>query len=398
MRDAIRPRKGLLTFFALLLLAPATHSAENGAAIERMRKDLFYLAGEECEGRGPETAGINKAADYIAKAFKEIGLKPGAGESYFQNFNIPGTPKLGAPNHVAVQGPLGQTIELALPRGFSVSGLSNKGKVDAGVVFAGYGITTRAGKGQKPVYDDYAGIDVKGKAVIIMRKTPRPGNRLTPFAPEADSYAPLIVKIETAEDRKPAAILFVNDRDTSARADDLMAFDYAIGGGRATVPVIHVHRTLVDQMLRSTGKSLAEVEADIERDLKPQSAELPGWKVQLETNVERPEVQVKNIVGVLEGKGPVANETVVIGAHYDHLGRGDSGSLGGPGSKGSIHYGADDNGSGTAATIELARRFAAMKDREGRRLVFMLFTGEERGLIGSVYYCNKPLFPLKDTV
>jgi Zn-dependent M28 family amino/carboxypeptidase len=123
---------------------------------------------------------------------------------------------------------------------------------------------------------------------------------------------------------------------------------------------------------------------------------LKDWSGTLEATVSRTEINVKNVIGVLEGKGPLANETVVIGAHYDHLGRGERGTR----SRGSkaIHYGADDNGSGTTAVLELARRFAGIKDRQGRRLVFMLFSGEERGLLGSAYYCRNPIFPLKDTV
>ena len=106
---------------------------------------------------------------------------------------------------------------------------------------------------------------------------------------------------------------------------------------------------------------------------------------------------MKNVVGVLEGNGPLADETVVIGAHYDHVGYGSFGSLGGKDAKGKIHYGADDNASGTTGLIELARRFGAMKDRQGRRIVFIAFTAEERGLYGSIHYCKEPLFPLDKT-
>jgi hypothetical protein len=119
----------------------------------------------------------------------------------------------------------------------------------------------------------------------------------------------------------------------------------------------------------------------------------------LTTSLQRTSFACKNIIGVVDGAGPLANETVVIGAHYDHLGYGGHGSLAADKSKKQIHYGADDNGSGTTTVLELARRFAAIKDRQGRRLVFILFSGEERGLLGSKYYCNKdPLLPLENTV
>jgi Zn-dependent M28 family amino/carboxypeptidase len=394
-----RPRIGLLPVFILLVFASTTHPAETSSpSIERMKKDLSFLASDVCEGRGPETVGINKAADYIATAFKGIGLRPALPDgSYFQNFSIPGTARLGSPNQLALEGPLGQRLELTPGKQFAVCGLTASGKASAGVVFAGYGITAKPGKDDEgPEYDDYAGLDVKGKVVIVLRKTPRFSSKV-PFAPDAERrYAPLVTKIANAEQHKAAALLFVNDHETAAKSDDLMPFDYAAGGGRAEFPVLHVRRALVDQMLQTSARTtLAELETDIDRDLKPRSVELTGWSAQLCATVDRPEVKVKNILGVLDGKGPLAKEYVVIGAHYDHLGRGDPGSLAG-GSK-AIHYGADDNGSGTTAVLELARRFAAQPEREGRSLVFMLFTGEERGLLGSVYYCKNPVLPLKDT-
>jgi hypothetical protein len=150
-------------------------------------------------------------------------------------------------------------------------------------------------------------------------------------------------------------------------------------------------------MLRTAGLNLEEVEQDIDRDLKPRSLPLAGWTAQLETTVDRPMVGVKNVIGVLEGSGPLAKETVVVGAHYDHLGYGGRYSAARDLKVPAIHHGADDNASGTAAVIELARRFSRA-NRDGRRIVFIAFTGEESGLIGSDYYCKNPTFPLADTV
>src|SRR5262249_10919812 len=139
--------------------------------------------------------------------------------------------------------------------------------------------------------------------------------------------------------------------------------------------------------------SLAAREEAIEKDLRPQSIELTGWTIRLEVKARRDKIPLKNVVGVLEGNGPLAKETVVIGAHYDHLGYGGVSSLAG-GKRRAIHPGADDNGSGTAALMELARRFAADPARQGRRLVFIAFSGEELGLFGSLHYCKSPPFPL----
>jgi S1-C subfamily serine protease len=187
-------------------------------------------------------------------------------------------------------------------------------------------------------------------------------------------------------------------------------------GDPVPLPALHLRRDLVDRMLSAAGLSLAEVEKDIDATLKPHSAPLLGWTCQVETSVSHTRVSVKNVIGVLEGSGPLATETVVVGAHYDHVGLGTDNRLfslaagvSGPGSIGGVgfpiaetagtalHPGADDNASGTVTLLELARRFGAARERTGRRLVFIAFTAEESGLVGSRYYCDHPVFPLKET-
>jgi hypothetical protein len=150
---------------------------------------------------------------------------------------------------------------------------------------------------------------------------------------------------------------------------------------------------MIEQALAA---SLADLERRIDEDLKPRSRVLDGWRLRGETNVERVEVAAKNVVAVLEGEGPTADETIVVGAHYDHLGHGESGSLA-VGSK-EIHNGADDNGSGTVALLEVARQLAGREKKLPRRVVFIAFTGEERGLLGSAHYVHQPLFSIEKTV
>lgn len=385
-------RMGIFSFLLVTLCSvPGRAEPTLHPSIERMKKDITYLGSDECEGRGIETQGINKAADYIAAQFKAMGVKPALkGESYFQSFKINGMPKLGSPNHLVFKGPQSKEIEPMINKDFTVSGLTGKGKVEAGIVFAGYGITI----GEKD-YDDYRGIDVKDKIVLILRQTPRTTGKNS-FHPDQAQHASLTAKLNNAQKHKAAGVIFVNDKEKAGKTDDLMPFDDLRGQGGTSLPTVCIHRTLADELLAGSEKKLADLEAEIDKDLKPQSLEIKGWRANIETTIERTELSAKNIIGVVEGHGPLANETVVIGAHYDHLGRGEPGSR----SKGSkaIHYGADDNGSGTTCVIELARRFAAMKDRQGRRMVFMLFSGEERGLLGSAHYCKEPVFPLKDTV
>jgi hypothetical protein len=384
------------SLLGLLLLGSMAAWAADNASEARMRKDITYLASDELQGRGVDTEGINKAADYIAAEFKAAGLKPAEGaKGYFQPFTISGAAKLDSPNSLVLRGPQGQELDLQLDKQFRPLGLSGAGKTSNGLVFAGYGA-----KAKDIGYDDFKDIDMTGKIVVLIRKAPRADNPAVPFdGPRQQQHQSLQTKISNAEQAKAAGVIIVNDYDTAKGDDPLIDFSYTAWGGSAgKIPVVCVKRSIIDSVLQSgLGVRLRELEQDIDRDLKPRSAVIEGWKASLEVNVRRQKLDVKNVVGVLEGAGPLANETIVIGAHYDHLGYGGFGSLAKNLKAPAIHHGADDNGSGTTTLMELARRFGAKKDREGRRLVFMAFSGEERGLLGSDYYCKSPLFPLKQT-
>jgi hypothetical protein len=369
--------------------------------LERMRKDIFFLASSDCEGRGVDTKGIEKAADYIVAAFKEAGLKPAMKDgSYFQPFSITASVKLANPTKLVLDGPGEVTKELKLGTDFNPMGFSPTAKANGPLVFVGYGITAPALK-----YDDYEGVDVEGKIVVLLRRVPRYNEkgdkRFDTSVPTADesTHAAFVTKIENAAKHKAAGVIIVNDTTAAGQRDQLFQFaNHAIGTTPANIPVIHLKREVLDSLIASGAiKSIADVETLIEKDLKPRSFAIKGWKADAEVTVNRTDYKCKNIVGVLEGAGPLADETVVIGAHYDHVGYGNFGSLGGPGAAGKIHYGADDNASGTTGLIELARRYGAMKNREGRRIVFIAFSAEERGLFGSIHYCKEPLFPLDKT-
>jgi hypothetical protein len=412
-------QRQVLALAGFLVVVAAQAPAADQAVDARMRKDITFLASDECEGRGVTTKGINLAADYIANEFKQAGLKPAGNEgSYFQPFTMRGPSKLGSPNALVLRGPLGQRIELQQGVDFQVLGLSRSGQLSAPLVFVGYGATAKEidhgdYTGKEIDYDDYKGIDVAGKVVLIVRKAPRFENEYVPFDGRSSAYhAALGTKVANAAQHHAAAVLIVNDRGTAQTEDGLMEFGYTSQDYQAELPALQLRRAVVDTILQSSlGRRLLELEQDIDRDLQPRSAALAGWTIHLEVHVSRAGIPVKNVVGVLEGSGPLAEETVVIGAHYDHLGYGDFGSLarrptsptppsegGAGGVRGAIHHGADDNGSGTTALIELARRFGRMQGRPGRRLVFIAFTGEESGLFGSAHYCKEPLFPLADTV
>jgi hypothetical protein len=434
---------------------PSTH-----ADIEkRLRDDVKKLASDEWEGRGLSTKGIDQAADFLAAEFKRLGYNTELFDGTpFQKFKVTVSNKLGKPERNTLsfepttkESPSGQPLNklpLMFGRGFTPLSIGGSGKVDLPIVFVGYGITAKDDN-----YDDYEGVDVKGKAVIILRHEPQQKNPHSPFDGTSDSmHAPLMRKVSNAYQHGAAAVLFVTDEveirakvaaqrkrwqealdkaktdfDALAKVspDDLEALDeerlrllrvienlktqgtelgqefdpllpFERGDSDARrLPVVHVRRLLIDQLFKATGQpTLAKLEADIDSDLKPRSFEVPGYRLQGEVHVERVEAEIKNVVAVMEGEGPLADETIVIGAHYDHLGRGDVGTLQ-IGSK-EIHNGADDNASGTAVLLDVARRLAGKK--LPRRIVFIAFTGEERGLLGSGHYIHNAPFPLSKTV
>lgn len=383
-------RHRLLASFAVLAAAPYLGAAE--PSLEPIRKDLYYLAGEECEGRGLETEGIRKAGEYIADSFRQAGLTPGGKDgSYFQPFTVYGPPRLGTPNTLTLTGPGGRSLALKYGDDFTPTGATSSGQLKAGLVFVGYGITA-----PKLNYDDYAGIDVKGKFVVVLRRTPRAEDHAKPFDPDPESqHAALVTKIENAAKHGAAGVVFVNDATYGKDGDLLLPVR---GEPAAAFPVLHLKRHWLDEMLAARKQKLTDIETDIDKDLKPHSTELTGWTAAAEVTMDRQAIPCRNVVAVCEGSGPLADETVVVGAHYDHLGKGEPGSALGKAGQGQVHYGADDNASGTSGLLELARRFGAKKERTGRRIVFVAFSGEERGLYGSKHYCQEPPFPLAKTV
>lgn len=410
---SIGPRRGSL--FALVLAAllasraraiePASAPAPAPTPAEsRLRADVGYLADDLREGRAPGTAGIDAAADYIAGVFRELGLKPAPGaEGYFQPFTIKGSASLAGDQSLAFKAK-GKEIVAKPKADFTALALGTSAAVDGlPVVFAGYGITAKQAD-DKLDYDDYAGLDVKGKAVLILRREPKQDDPKSPFkARGINRLSDLRRKASNAADHGARAVILVNDGKSApdAEKDRLVPFGYA-GGEQdqsASIPFAMITRALADEVLGAVGApTLAEAEKAIDADLKPHSRPLDGVTISEKYTVERKALTAKNVVGVLEGSGSLADETIVVGGHYDHLGHGGlfSGSL--AILSRDIHNGADDNASGTAMVLEMARRLARRPDPLPRRIVFMAFSGEEKGLLGSLHYVAHPLYPLAKTV
>jgi hypothetical protein len=251
-------------------------------------------------------------------------------------------------------------------------------------------------------YDDYANIDVRGKVVIVLRKEPQANDPKSPFdGTEPSQHALFTTKEINAAKHGAAAMILVNDASSEAASPNSL-LPLSSGGGliKDQIPTLFMKRSILQEWLKTAGRSLKEIESTIDRELKPQSFVLPGFRAKGSVAIERTKLRSINVLGLLPGQGALANQYVVVGAHFDHVGMGGAGSLA-PGTI-AVHNGADDNASGTVSLLECARRLAGIAKenptRDRRNILFITFSGEERGLLGSIYYVNHPRFELEQTV
>jgi hypothetical protein len=373
-------RANLLAVAAVLIAGGCSeshHAALEQANVPAMKETLVYLASDAQEGRGVGSAGLDRAAIYIADRFRVLGLKPGNGHSYFQTFEMTVAAKIDPATKLAIGDHSFEVNKDFVPLNFSAE------KYFSGAaVFVGYGISS-----EKYKYDDYANVDVKGKVAVALRYEPhdeKGKSRFThgDFSGEASLYA----KAKAAAAHGAAGLLIVNP-PTYHEGDSLFPFTHTIMERTTSVPVMHVKQSVGATLLGD----LKEIQKKLDEGGKPISREL-GVEIHGEVKIARERKPVKNVLAILPGKGPHKNEYIVVGAHYDHLGRG--GLVPGAAGKNVIYYGADDNASGTTVMLELARREMLRGPRD-RSILFIAFTAEEEGLIGSAKFAEMPPVPLE---
>ena len=350
----------------------------------RYMTDVTFLASDEMKGRGSGTPELEVAADYIAEQFRRAGLTPkGENGTYFQPFEVTTGAQLGAKNELAIAG-----ATLKINDDFVPIMISNTAEFEGPLVFAGYGISA-----PELTYDDYAGLDVKDKIVVVLRHEPQEGNAQSTF--EGTNYtrhAPFVAKAINARLHGAKGIVFISD--PLHRDEEVGPATRRIEFTDMGIPAIHAKRAAFARIFSAAGKDLAAIQTDIDKDLKPRSFDLPGTRARVATEIVRNRKTVRNVIGALEGSDPaLKNEWVVVGGHYDHLGLGERDSMT-PSQVGQVHHGADDNASGTAGVMELAR-LAANDNRQWKRsALFMAFTSEEIGLLGSAHFVNNPTVPI----
>ncbi len=375
----------------LFRAAPVLGSDPLPSLAERFRQHINYLASDDLEGRGIGSKGIERASDYIAKQFKEAGLEPaGDQETYFQSFPISLNRTLTDENRLSISDKL-----LVQGQDFIPLSFSSNGTFEGKIVFCGFGIVNQDRK-----HDDFSMVDLKGNVALIFDGEPNawadPQGNPSPFAFRRD-------KVYNAKDHGASAVLFVGSRPGPDEKEELTPFE-GDSADEYGIPAMQVMRAVAQTIFTSAPAGDIDALQKLIDDGGITSAEFNKVPARGEVQLKRETATTRNVLGVWRGEGPLADEFVVIGAHYDHLGirrpmmrRFREGRIVSESTAPQIHNGADDNASGTAGLIEIAKMFSGQSPPK-RSVLFSAFTAEETGLQGSKYYADHPFAPLDQTV
>lgn len=378
----------LKSFYLILLFVFSSHTNFNvgekySIKPESLKEHIQHLASDELEGRFTGSNGNILAADYILDNFKDAGLLPLFDKSYTQSTTIISGVDYGSNNNFSAQ--LGdEKVEIVTYHQYLVLPFSDNISYSGEVVFAGYGISATDKN-----YNNYENIDVTDKAVLIFKGTPdsdNPHSELTRFSSAR-------AKVSTAKEKGVKLVIFISDNEENIKS---VRYDY--GGISKEIGILEVNKKTADKFLIQNNTSVKEISDKIQNDKVASSFLINNSSIKVSIELELQNAEVINVGGIIEGSDDkLKNEYIVVGAHFDHLGWGQTGSLY-RGEETLIHYGADDNASGTAGLIELANYFSANKNLLKRSLVFVGFSGEELGLIGSNYFVNNSPIPIENIV
>lgn len=383
----------LSLLLSLLILSPslAEEPATDLAAQEITPREVIahvrYLSSDELEGRMTGEKGSEAAARYIAHDFETSGLEPlGDRGTHYQKFPLPERVIPGKSNSLIIT-INGKKHPFELGRDFFPLAVSASGFVSGELVFAGYGISA-PGLG----YDDYDGLDVRGKIVLMLRGSPSGMNYRSHFA----DYASLRYKAMNAAEKGAKGVIFTTP-DSLVEEEDLGSFAFELPSGGTAIEAVVIRRDRAREIISSAGKDLGVLEAMLS-ERENVSFPIPGSEAEMRIELITVRGESSNVLGFLPGSDPgLKNEVIVIGAHYDHLGTGENYAATGR-EMDRIYNGADDNASGVSGLLELGEYFAGGRHRLKRSLLFIAFSGEEIGLLGSSYYLEHPKSPPENTV
>ncbi len=401
--------KGLCCQLALVFLLfhggslSAQKSSNMSAVItpEFMEKHIGFLASDSMKGRNTPSPELERAAEYIANELTTLGITPVNGIR-FQEIPLY-TKNLNQQDCVFSVTINGRSSEFKLRTDYTPFEMTSDTLVLGSLVFAGYGITA-----PEYGYDDYRDIDVRGKIVLIMKHEPGEKDSLSLFdGVKETTHSLLTTKVENARRHGAAGLLMVTDPlnhmlltpqgyPWPGLSKFLPSDNLSVEMDRGTgyIPFAQVGESVV-KLLFGSVDSLRNIQRSLDATLTPSSFEFQGTECRLRTALTFNQLSARNVVGMIEGRNRrLKKEFVVIGAHYDHVGTLKKAKEG----EDSIFNGADDNASGTAGVLAVARAFSDMKKKPARSILFIFFAGEELGLFGSEYYCQNPLVPLEKSV
>jgi len=390
LRSSLRAFRSLLAVAVLvaasLSLLPAQTLAHADA--DRYIHDIQVLSAPNMEGRGDGSKGLVRAERILVQRYASLGLQPKGTEGFLQPFDVIVGAELTGANSLSVEG-AGPKQSLKLHEDYIPCAFSSAGKAVGPLVFAGYGISADEWK-----FDEYNGLDVKGKVVVVIRKEPAFATAHGTKS-ESSSHGDLITKAILARKHGAVAVIVLNGTLAKGEEDLLPHFGGDGGQEDVGIPIVEVKNDAAAPWFRAAGKDLFDLQHAIDNSGNPSSFAFPdALRVSLDAGVKKKHAIVNNVLAYLPGK---SDEYVILGAHYDHLGRGEYGSLA-PSLLGQFHPGADDNASGTAGLLELARILAPLKGQLPRGILFASYAGEELGLLGSAAWVRQPTLPLDKAV
>lgn len=394
----------LLLSFVFSVSAQKAQPQKSDATEKNLRTHVEYLASKKLEGRRTGETGATFAAGYIANMFANYRLKVGfsslangkTNANFMQTFPfVTGVEMAETGNTFSldVTRADGQKLTFTEKPAFKPVAFSPNAEIgNTEVVFVGYGIASDELK-----YDDYKNLNINGRIVVAFDGNPDNDSLHSRFARFNQHAKALIAK------EKGAIGLLLISREANLENDRLAQLKYDQTLGEAALPMIVVSRKTGADILGTDEAGLKSEEENLIVLPKGATSGTSSDKplvsravANLKINLIKKRADAYNVVGILEGTdATLKNEAIIIGAHYDHLGRGGSGSLAANSKE--IHYGADDNASGVSAILELAKQFSKEKKNK-RTIIFIAFGGEEEGILGSKFYVNNPAFSINKTV
>lgn len=361
-----------LPVLAVILLFSCSGNRE--VTVKELQEHIKYLSSDSLKGRLTGSQGDSLAAEYIKARLVSYGLVPLSGDG-LQRFKVTKRVIPGKSNSLSVNG-----TEYAIEKDFMPFAFSSNSGLEAEVVFAGYGFNLNS---DSLKWDDYKGIDVKGKWLMILRGEPENENTKSPFL----SFSADRDKALLAKDMGAAGLLMVSGPafDAQDAFESLNMEGYSVD-----IPVLRIKREVADIILSGSKNTVAILEKKLNETRKPFSFSTK-LTVKGDAEIVREMANTRNVVMLLPGEDEkLKDEYIILGAHFDHLG------MGGPGSGSraldtvGIHHGADDNASGVALMLELAEKFAKTKGSHKRSIICLSFSGEEEGLLGSKHFTDDP--------